>query len=316
MALDSLDERVVTLRFLYHMLSFRNLSDVVSGSAQPQITRRGLERVLFPLPPLPEQKQIAAILGSVDAAIQATQAVIDQTRKVKQGLLAQLLTRGIGHTRFKKTEIGEIPEEWEVHELGRFIPKEAIRNGLYKPLKEYGDGTPIIRIDDFSGGDRLSATPPKLVRTVPEEEAAFGVERGDLLINRVNSLSHLGKTAIVELLEQPTVFESNMMCVRVTSTEDLLPEYLLHLLSSKSARSQILNSAKRAVAQASINQQDVRGFRFPIPPAGEQERIIGNLTGIEDAEESVLGEERNLQRLKRGLMQDLLTGRVRVKGVA
>src|SRR5690554_2033430 len=66
------------------------------------------------LPPLPEQKKIAAILSSVDEAIEATEAVIEQTRTVKKGLLQELLTRGIGHTEFKKTAIGEIPRSWEV----------------------------------------------------------------------------------------------------------------------------------------------------------------------------------------------------------
>src|SRR5690554_5170501 len=65
-------------------------------------------------PPLPEQKKIAAILSSVDEAIEATEAVIEQTRTVKKGLLQELLTRGIGHTEFKKTAIGEIPRSWEV----------------------------------------------------------------------------------------------------------------------------------------------------------------------------------------------------------
>ena len=74
---------------------------------------------VLPLPPLPEQKKIAAILSSVDEAIGATEAVIAQTRRVKEGLLQDLLTRGIRrggrpHTRFKETVIGEIPESWEV----------------------------------------------------------------------------------------------------------------------------------------------------------------------------------------------------------
>ncbi len=73
------------------------------------------------LPPLAEQKKIAAILSSVDEAIQATEAVIEQTRRVKDGLLQDLLTRGIGHTRFKQTEIGEIPESWEVRQLGMWL---------------------------------------------------------------------------------------------------------------------------------------------------------------------------------------------------
>ena len=227
--------------YVFRFLEYFRLGRFSTGTGVPTLNRNVVHREHVAVPPLPEQKKIAAILGSVDAAISATQAVIDQTHKVKQGLLQQLLTRGIGHTRFKKTEIGEIPEEWEVHELGDFIPKDAIRNGLYKPLTEYGDGTPIIRIDGFDDGDRLSTAPPKRVRTTPEEESAFGVERDDLLINRVNSLSHLGKSAIVASREEPTVFESNMMCVRVCRSVGLLPEYLLYLLSSRPAKDQILS---------------------------------------------------------------------------
>ena len=79
----------------------------------------------LPLPPLPEQKKIAAILSSVDEAIQATEAVIEQTRRVKDGLLQDLLTRGIGHSRFKQTEIGEIPESWEVQLLDTVGSREV-----------------------------------------------------------------------------------------------------------------------------------------------------------------------------------------------
>jgi type I restriction enzyme S subunit len=74
-------------------------------------------KIKVALPPLSEQKKIAAILSSVDEAIASTQAVIDQTRKVKQGLLQQLLTCGIGHTKFKESVIGKIPETWEVKPL-------------------------------------------------------------------------------------------------------------------------------------------------------------------------------------------------------
>jgi len=72
----------------------------------------------IPYPPLPEQRKIAAILTSVDDAITATQRIIDQTEVVKRGLMQQLLTKGIGHTTFKRTEIGEIPTEWDVVTIG------------------------------------------------------------------------------------------------------------------------------------------------------------------------------------------------------
>ena len=83
------------------------------GSTFDAINGADLRNLPVPLPPLAEQRKIAVILTSVDEAIQATEAVIAQTRRVKEGLLQELLTKGIGHTRFKQTEIGEIPEGWE-----------------------------------------------------------------------------------------------------------------------------------------------------------------------------------------------------------
>ena len=96
-----------------------------SGSMK-NISKPKFKEIRLLLPPLPEQTKIAAILSSVDEAIAATQSVIDQTRKVKQGLLQDLLTRGIGHTRFKQTEIGEIPEAWEVKRLDSVVKLKII----------------------------------------------------------------------------------------------------------------------------------------------------------------------------------------------
>ena len=118
------------------------------------------------MPPLPEQRKIAAILSSVDDAIEKTQAVIDQVQAVKRGLMQELLTRGLPgrHTRFKQTEIGEIPESWELLSLGQLID-DGPNNGLYRPQQEYGEGTPIVRIDAFDNGDQLRR--PQLRRVCP-----------------------------------------------------------------------------------------------------------------------------------------------------
>jgi hypothetical protein len=96
-------------------------SQLGQGSSVMHLYAHNLEQVVLLLPPLPEQKKIAAILSSVDDAIAATRKVIEQTEQVKKGLLQTLMTRGIGHTRFKKTEIGEIPEGWEVVPLEELI---------------------------------------------------------------------------------------------------------------------------------------------------------------------------------------------------
>ena len=88
-------------------------------------------KIVAPIPPRTEQRKIAAILSSVDDAIAATRKVIEQTKLVKQGVLQTLMSRGIGHIRFKKTRGGEIPKDWEVVRLSRLMDG-GIRNG-YSP---------------------------------------------------------------------------------------------------------------------------------------------------------------------------------------
>jgi len=124
--------------YLYYILSDRRAKAYFENHCkqainQASLNRKDIGQFQFTLPPLPEQKKIASILSSVDDAIQATQAVIDQTRKVKQGLQQQLLTRGIGHTRFKQTEIGEIPDEWDLTSLANLGPPDrpAIKAGPF-----------------------------------------------------------------------------------------------------------------------------------------------------------------------------------------
>ena len=142
----------VTSDFLAYLLSREApaLIRKAGQTTQSNINGRILKDHRVLLPPLPEQRKIAAILSSVEDAIEKTQAVIDQVQVVKRGLMQELLTRGLPgrHTRFKQTEIGEIPDAWDLLPLERFI-KNGPDNGLYRPQKDYGDGTPIVRIDAF-----------------------------------------------------------------------------------------------------------------------------------------------------------------------
>jgi type I restriction enzyme S subunit len=112
-----------------------------------RIARSDFLQIQFPLPPLPEQKKIADILSCVDEAIASTQAVIDQTRKVKQGLLQQLLTRGIGHTKFKESAIGKIPETWEVKPLQEIA---IVQTGLAKGKKVQGNSVELPYLREAS----------------------------------------------------------------------------------------------------------------------------------------------------------------------
>ena len=159
------------------------------------LNRSVFESTKFPLPPLPEQKKIAAILSSVDDAIQATQAVIDQTRQVKKGLLQELLTRGIGpdgqpHSRLKKTEIGEIPESWHLKTFSSVISK-PLRNGYSPVCPEVPNGQWVLGLGALTA-DGLDA---EQVKPAPPEDSKvrdFILRHGDLLISRSNTADRVG----------------------------------------------------------------------------------------------------------------------------
>ena len=281
------------------------------------ITRFGLrvgdiERVGIPLPALPEQRKIAAILSSVDDAIEKTQAVIDQVQVVKRCLVHGLLTRGLPgrHTRFKQTEIGEIPQSWELVPLERLIANGP-DNGLYRPQSEYGKGVPIVRINAFDNGDRLRTPSLRRVSIGPTDVGKFIVRPGDILINRVNSMSHLAKCALAVSFEEPTVYESNMMRLTLDDSR-IVTEFGFMWLSCEHVKKHLKRRAKKAVAQASVNQNDVLTIPTPCPPRSEQQRIADVVGTIEQRIESETGALTEFNAVKSALRTALLTGEIRI----
>jgi type I restriction enzyme S subunit len=106
----------------------------------------------FLLPPLPEQKKIASILTSVDEVIENTQKQIDKLQDLKKATMNELLTKGIGHTEFKDSELGRIPKSWEVKRLDEVAEKIWI--GLVTTMTKYyvTEGVPLIRNSDIKEG--------------------------------------------------------------------------------------------------------------------------------------------------------------------
>ena len=109
------------VEFLYYLIQHhkRRLERLAAGSTFQEVSKRSIRGFQVTIPPLPEQRKIAAVLSSVDDAIEKTRAVIDQVQVVKRGLMQELLTLGLPgrHTRFKQTEIGEIPADWGINPI-------------------------------------------------------------------------------------------------------------------------------------------------------------------------------------------------------
>ncbi|MDQ3058202.1 MAG: restriction endonuclease subunit S [Pseudomonadota bacterium] len=164
----------------------------------------------------------------------------------------------------------ELPQGWVWASLDRLID-EGPQNGLYLPATRYGHGCPILRIDDFQIGWVRSRDDLNLVDADVETVATYALQAGDIVINRVNSMTHLGKSLVVGESLDGVVFESNMMRSRLSPAIDI--EYVGLYLGSEVGRKRLTQDAKWAVNQASINQQDVKKTPIPVPPFFEQQKI-------------------------------------------
>lgn len=297
-------------RYLYHlaksdMVRTHAIAQMEGTSGRQRVPNRVFDEIEVGVPPLGEQRKIAEILGSVDEAIQATQAVIEQTRKVKQGLLQRLLTRGIGHTRFKQTEIGEIPESWDVTTVASLC--SHIVDCLHLTPEYTDDGPYVIRSSDVVAGRLIFSS----TRHVSDETYAHRIGRltpepGDVLYVREGA-----RFGIAAPVPDGVELCLGQRMLHLRADSHVHPGYLLCLMNSPI----VVERAKADVggsASPHVNIGSIRKFMVPCPPREEQQEI-GRLLSL--LEQTVCDSEAaavSLSRLKQVLMQDLLTGRVRV----
>lgn len=300
----------VDWRWLYYGLCSWNLPSLCETTGVPGLNRERVASLRVLRPPLPEQKKIAAILSSVDEAIQATQAVIDQTRRVKEGLLQDLLTRGLPghHTRFKQTEIGEIPEGWEVVPLQRLIVEDRpICYGILKPGASVVGGVPVVKVRNIIEGE-IDAS--DLLLTDHEIDAAY--KRSKLRTNDV-LVSIRGTTGRLAIVPEAL---SNANITQDTARLSIDPKKASHrfiyfALQSRRLQDHIeLHTIGQAVR--GINIAEVRKIPIALPPLPAQGEIVEILDAAMSATRLELEKRQVLMAVKSGLLQDLLTGKVRV----
>jgi type I restriction enzyme S subunit len=228
-------------------------SNMTGSAGQKRVPADFLKRLQIPLPPLDEQRRIAAILDKADAL-----------RRKRKRALQLLIDARIALIASHLRAASDI-------ELGELIT-EGPTNGLYKPAAAYGQGQPILRINNFYDGEVVDQSMLRRLQLDETELKRFHLAVGDIVINRVNSLEYLGKSALIEELHEPTVYESNMMRLAVDN-ERMLPEVVIALLQTADVKRQILSKAKNAVNQSSINQSDVRSIRLPLPLMKSQRKF-------------------------------------------
>lgn len=241
---------------------------------QVSINQKQLSSLEIPLPPLSEQQRIVErieeLFAKLDEAKERLQEVADSFAVRKAAILHKAFTGEL--TKQWRLENGVSDESWEESNLGSFIACGP-QNGLYKPKSSYGDGIRIIRIDAFYDGVIEQWDELKRLRLDENEIECYSLNLNDILINRVNSMQYLGKSALVRELKDICVFESNIMRLSVDESR-IYPEFLISFLNSQMGLNELRKNAKQAVNQASINQQDIKNVIINLPTLPEQHEIV------------------------------------------
>ncbi len=291
------------------------------GTGIVHITKGQLEDFTFLCPPLPEQKKIAAILSSVDEVIAKTESVIAQLQIVKKAMMEQLLTKGMPgrHTRFKQTEIGEIPEEWEVVTVESIAERSrsSLTNGPFGSdlltTELVSVGVPVIYIRDIRDGIYARRSDVYVTTEKAETLSFCNVRAGDLLIAKVGDPP--GVAAVYPAVEHPGIVTQDVIRLRLDRSR-AAPPFLWVYLNSNIGISQIDGIAIEGTRKR-ISLTDFRKLLVSLPPTAEQVEIGQAVNVIESRIASEQAYLRALRLTKSALSSSLLSGEIRVvAGVA
>jgi type I restriction enzyme, S subunit len=275
------------------------------ASAQANLNLGHLDKFNIVFPPLPEQQKIAAILSTVDEQISTTDKIIEKSKDLKKGLMQKLFSEGIGHTEFKDTKIGRIPKDWNLKKL---VEIASFRRGSfpqpYGLAKWYDDenGHPFIQVYDVGKQMKLKPTTKRKISDAAAEKSVF-VAKGTLILTIQGSI---GRVAI-------TQYDAYIDRTLLIFQSFLLPTDKIYL----SSQLEVLFNKERQKANGStiltITKAQLSNFLIPLPPLPEQQKIAAILSEADAKIEKEQTQKAHLQALKKGLMQQLLTGKKRVK---
>ena len=266
------------------------------GTKQQSLNNKIVSDIEIPVPELKEQQKIVSILSSIDEKIEITDNVIEKTKELKKGLMQRLFTKGIGHDRFKNTEIGSIPEDWAVKKLSEV---SEFNNGKSheKNISEFGDYIVV--------NSKFISTEGKIKKYTNDNICPL--EKGDIVMvmSDLPNGKALGKCY---LIETDSVYSLNQRICSLKSIEvDIV--YLFYYLN----RNKYFLKYDDGVKQTNLRKSEVLDCPVLIPCFNEQKQIASILSSIDEKIDKYESKKEKLQELKKGLMQKLLTGKIRVK---
>jgi type I restriction enzyme S subunit len=275
---------------------------IARTGAQANINSKEYASLLVPLPTLSEQRKIATVLHTVDQAIQKTEEIIGQKKKLKFGLYQSLFSGGIqSHSRSKSSKYGKIPDSWEVSRLGEVTSQMQAGGTPDTDVEEYyGGSIPWVKTGELSQ-HHVTETEQNITERGLEESTARLLPAKTVLIAMYGATT--GEVSILGI-EAST----NQACCGIIPTDKLLPEFLYHQLDYLSDH---LESLSAGSGQQNISKGIIKKFDILLPAVDEQESIVNILNNVDKSIKNNKSTKEQYQRLKQGLMRDLLSGEVR-----
>ena len=299
------------LKWIFYSIVHKNILSFIQGTTRSKLNQSDLKKIMINIPPLNEQQKIVSILSNVDNTLEKTNQIIQQIQLLKKGMIQRLFTKGIRHTKFKKIEwyFGkefDIPEEWELMKMDNVCHK--ITDGTHQTPKYMISGNLFLSVKNVRANKLLLNS----VKYISAEEHSQLTKRTkpeplDILYTKVGTY---GLAAVVEDISDFSIFVSLAL---LKPNKKLIDSYFLcELMNSPIIKSQA-DLMIKGISVPDLHLEDIKNFKIFLPSLLEQKRIASILSNINSQIHKEELYKSNLELLKKGLMQKLLTGKIQVK---
>ncbi|MCM8829496.1 MAG: restriction endonuclease subunit S [Candidatus Omnitrophica bacterium] len=286
---------------------FNNFKNALASdkAIQKSINNDDLQNLPIPIPPLSLQQKIVKILDTVQEGIEIQGRIIDKTKELKKSLMAELFRYGAPSFRkarkLKKTEIGEIPEDWEVVRLGEVAKIDYGIQSAVSGLKDSSLGIPILTNKNITNEGEIDLTELNYYPLKNEELEKYLLKKGDIIFNwRSGSIEHVGKASIFDRDEQFT-FSSFILRFRIN--QNILNALFLKNYFFWSRNIGFLRTfSQQASINQSLNASIMKPFPIPLPSLQEQKEIAEILKVVDEK----IGVEKKKKEIYEELFKSLL----------
>ena len=322
--LEKQTHHIFAMNILSSPIGQKQIDTFQAGLSREGLNYQQVKAIKIPLPSLPEQRRIAEILSAADETIERTGALIAKYRQIKAGLMADLLESGIdeaGRIRseetheFKDSPLERVPEGWEVVTLENNLINDIYRYPTFYNIEFLKEGIGVLKVENLSKDGFINRSLDSIMYISKETNDRFPrtVLKENDLVMAVRGAT-IGKIALID--KRFIGFNINPNLIKITTNQKKLNSVFFWQYMNSDIGKSIFELKVSSTAKETITVPQFLSIQIPLPPLPEQRRIAEILTAADDRIEKEEAYRDKLLQIKKGLMQDLLTGKVRTKAGA